>query len=348
METISVVVPVYNTGNRLRSAVESVQAQGYDAFELILIDDGSDQVTAALCDELALQDSRIRVAHTANQGSAAARNRGIDMAKGPYLCFLDSDDYLDPGALPYMVQLIENQQADLVLCGYYLDLEQDGVVRLSQQVLTPNRMLFSQQDLLETLPQLKSKNLLDPMWNKLYRLDIVRQSGVRLPQLDLFEDGIFNLQLLPHLKKVVLSSRCFVHYLQREGQSLTKRYHPQKLSSLDQLVETMEAYILSVDGPQAEAMHYCFYYYLKTQLSGFTDLFFPSANLTAKQRKQMIRRQVETERYRRAAVEAQTTGLFNRVVLWVAKSRRVWLIHPFCRLIYLLKYRMRRLFFKLK
>ena len=98
-ETISVIVPVYNVEAYLEKCVRSVLAQSCGDFELLLIDDGSKDGSGAVCDRLAAEDERIRVIHQENRGLAAARNRGLDEAKGRYIIFLDSDDYWDGGVL---------------------------------------------------------------------------------------------------------------------------------------------------------------------------------------------------------------------------------------------------------
>ena len=119
METssLSVIIPVYNTGDRLRRCLDSVMGQSFTAWELILVDDGSEAPTAEICDFYAGQDTRIRVLHTANGGVSAARNRGLAMARSPWVCFIDSDDWVGAGYLQGYADRI-GTGADLVLGGY--------------------------------------------------------------------------------------------------------------------------------------------------------------------------------------------------------------------------------------
>ena len=95
---ISVVVPVYNVADYLPACLDSILSQDYDALEVILIDDGSTDASGAICDDYAARDSRVRVIHQKNGGAAAAKNAGLRAAGGEYLSFVDSDDYLEPGA----------------------------------------------------------------------------------------------------------------------------------------------------------------------------------------------------------------------------------------------------------
>ena len=115
---VSVIVPVYRTGEKLlRDAAESVLRQDMDALELILVDDGSTTADAAACDAYAGQDARVRVCHTANRGVSAARNLGLQMARGKYVFFLDADDMITSDALSALTEVAGEEQAEAVICG---------------------------------------------------------------------------------------------------------------------------------------------------------------------------------------------------------------------------------------
>lgn len=114
---ISVIVPVYNIKEYLPRCVSSILNQTYDNLELILVDDGSTDETGALCDELAEQDPRVRVFHKENGGSSSARNLGISMAKGAYLGFVDSDDYISPDMYERLVHGLLESHAQMVQIG---------------------------------------------------------------------------------------------------------------------------------------------------------------------------------------------------------------------------------------
>ena len=115
---LSIIVPVYNGGKYLGPCLDSIVAQAYSNWELLLIDDGSSDGSAAVCDEYASRDSRITVVHKPNGGQAAARNDGVALAKGRYVCFVDCDDWLEPAMYATMIQTLEQQQADIIICGY--------------------------------------------------------------------------------------------------------------------------------------------------------------------------------------------------------------------------------------
>lgn len=115
-ETISIIVAAFNAGMTLREAVTSVYAQSYSGWELILVDDGSNDDTASICDEFGRMDSRVRVIHTENRGVSAARNSGIDAATGEWLAFLDADDVLHPEFCKLMFEAVHSEKADMACC----------------------------------------------------------------------------------------------------------------------------------------------------------------------------------------------------------------------------------------
>lgn len=115
---ISVIVPVYKVEPYLRRCVDSILAQTYTDFELILVDDGSPDSCGAICDEYAGKDSRVRVIHQENGGLSAARNAGIDLARGEYLTFVDSDDWVHSEYLAYLYRAIQDKNVLLSSCGF--------------------------------------------------------------------------------------------------------------------------------------------------------------------------------------------------------------------------------------
>lgn len=119
---VSVIVPVFNVKPYLAECLDSIIHQTYTDLQIILIDDGSTDGSGAVCDAYAAKDARIRVVHQENRGLSAARNRGIELATGEYLNFVDSDDYLLPDCIETLLKLCIEHDADMSICTY-LDLK---------------------------------------------------------------------------------------------------------------------------------------------------------------------------------------------------------------------------------
>ena len=117
-ELISVIVPVFKVEAYLAKCIESIRCQTYSNFELILVDDGSPDGSPQICDDYAAVDDRIRVIHKNNRGLSSARNAGLDIAQGEFICFIDSDDYIKPEYLETLLTLQRKNNADLVICEY--------------------------------------------------------------------------------------------------------------------------------------------------------------------------------------------------------------------------------------
>ena len=132
---LSVIIPVYNREKFLERCVKSVAGSSLQNIEIILIDDGSVDHSGALCDELAEEDERIIVIHQQNAGVSAARNRGLEKARGKYFAFVDSDDYIEPEMYEKMIAAMEDHDADMVCCGISKEFEKESgrVEKLSHE-----------------------------------------------------------------------------------------------------------------------------------------------------------------------------------------------------------------------
>lgn len=205
---ISVIVPVYNVERYLPACLNSVLSQSYRDLEIILIDDGSTDHSGRICDEYADKDSRIRVIHQANGGAAAAKNTGLRAASGKYLSFVDSDDYLEPGAYEHMVSRLQMLDADIIQCGFryvYTDSAND-IIR------DPVCNTFTAADF---LPRFTTDWTSGLLWNKLYRRsvfqDVFFEEGHRI------DDEYFTYQGIMNASKVVCDGRIVYNYRQRRS-----------------------------------------------------------------------------------------------------------------------------------
>lgn len=207
---LSIIIPVYNNENYLRPALQSVLAQTYPDFEVLVIDDGSTDGSLAICREFAQKDDRLRVIQKENGGVSSARNRGLEEAAGQYIAFVDGDDCIDPEMYTTMITILQDTGADLVDC---------RVIKESQYMPRP----YEKGDVevsdhpLEYLS--KKGYFIDSSLNKVYRRDFIGHT--RFDEgISYSEDKLFVTELIFKAKKMALVSNVFYHYIQH-GDSLS-------------------------------------------------------------------------------------------------------------------------------
>lgn len=214
---ISVIVPVYKAELYLHRSVDSLLAQTFTNFEILLIDDGSPDKSGQICDEYALQDSRIRVIHKPNGGVASARQCGIEQARGEYTIHVDPDDWVETTMLEELYVKAKSADADMVICDFYVN-------RAEKQILVEqNPLSLKASDVLCNLFQ----HLHGSCCNKLIRLSCYDKYKISFPQdLSYCEDLFVCCELLLHDIKVAYLHKAFYHYVQNENEnSLVKTRH---------------------------------------------------------------------------------------------------------------------------
>ena len=213
---VSVVVPVYKVEKYLDRAVTSLLGQTYRNLEIILVDDGSPDRCPEMCDDFARLDSRVKVLHQNNRGVSAARNSGLDIVTGQYLTFLDSDDYLDAGAIETMVSKLESTNADVVCCGSVIVDECENVCGYNK----------CDNEIEATGPDVAKMMLSDVFpynfsWGKLFKKSLF--DGIRYPKGRIYEDNATTYRAVAKAERVVCIPDCLYRYFRsREGNTTSE------------------------------------------------------------------------------------------------------------------------------
>lgn len=345
---ISVAVPVYKVEKFLPACIESILSQSFTDFELILIDDGSPDNSGEICEKYAEKDSRIRVIHKENAGLSHTRNVGIETARGAYIYFLDSDDCMLPDTLQTLYDTAVEYGSDIVMGGYRAVVERDGVETASFDYTSPTVHVNGKQEIARHVLDWKNKVLIDLTCNKLYRLDLLRESGVRMPVGELFEDTEFNLRFLPHVQSFTNIERCLFNYMQRTSGSITKSYNPDKIVFLKKRHIALKEYFDTVGAVTEEIEQQISFFYIKYIFSCFIDLFFKEAYLSGKQRRAFMKQEMSEDEFVRSAKKAAGQGRYDKMIARVARSQNTMLVYLFSRCMYILKFKLQSLFFVLK
>ena len=212
---LSIMIPVYNVAAWLPETVDSVLAQTFRDFELILVDDGSTDGSGDICDRYAGQDSRVRVIHQQNAGVSAARNAAVAAARGEYIGFVDSDDIIEADMYAVMMALAEKHGADVVQCQHDRAYTLNGAARAaSAEMMTGEefvRRMFTQTGGAYT-DQVA-------LWSKIYRRELFE--GIEFPLGRVYEDEQQTYKLCLKARSIVETPDILYHYIKRENSIIT-------------------------------------------------------------------------------------------------------------------------------
>lgn len=230
--TVSVIIPVYNVEKYLEKCVSSVEAQKLPGVEIILVDDGSKDSSGEICDRLALGDDRIRVIHKENGGLSDARNRGMDLAEGKYLLFLDSDDYLEDQALELLYGMAERDGSEIAIGGII-----DRYAG-SENVQSPEIIEFTCSGSEALGKMLAGNGIPGSACNKLFLRSLL--AGKSFIKGRTYEDAFFLPEVMPDAEKVSVTTRPTYDYVHRSGSITTVKYDKKALDVIDAYRHTLE------------------------------------------------------------------------------------------------------------
>ena len=210
MDTVSIIIPVYNVESYLDRCVDSVLKQSFQDIEILLIDDGSTDKSGLLCDRWAEKDNRVRVIHKVNEGVSAARNIGLDQANGDYIAFVDSDDFIDANMIETLYNTLQIKHADMCICGFvFVDEFGNPLAEENQSSPITDEILTG----FEVIQKLAGDRgwFYHLAWNKLYRKDLF--SDIRFPKGIIYgEDAFIAHRLLGKCSIVACISDTYYYY----------------------------------------------------------------------------------------------------------------------------------------
>lgn len=222
---LSIIIPVFNTEKYIDNCIQSILCQLFQDWELIIIDDGSTDQSGEICDMYAKLDNRIIVIHTENRGQSAARNRGMDIAKGKYITFVDSDDELTPETYSENIEILLDNPTLEVIQFPTFEGYPDGVLSFF-----PEKQYETNRDIqlafLEHLPHFTAAP-----WNKIYKANVL--DSTRFIEGRLHEDYMFIDQLVQQINSFRISNKGCYHYYHRPSSTT----HTQKISRFLDLLD---------------------------------------------------------------------------------------------------------------
>lgn len=228
MVNVSIIVPVYNVEKYLRKCLDSISSQTLKEIEVILVDDGSTDSSSKICDEYSKIDNRFKVIHKTNGGLSDARNVGIDIARGQYIGFVDSDDYININMFEILYSNIIIYDADISVCDFKKVYEDNNDI-----IENYNGYIIHKYSNMDSLNQLYNENVFSfvPAWNKLYKKDLFKELRYKVGKIH--EDEYIIHELLYSCKNVIYITCDLYYYLQRDGSIMKLKYSISRLDALD-------------------------------------------------------------------------------------------------------------------
>ena len=232
---VSIIVPVYQVDRFLRKNLETLIAQRMKDIELILVDDGSTDGSGSICDEFALKDDRIRVIHKKNNGLSSARNVGLKVAKGKYVAFVDSDDWVSDEYVSLMYETCEKYEADICQCGFFEVISDDINIKDTgghPEIYSSIEYAYAQASLLS--------------WdcviccNKLYKRSLF--DGISFPEGKIHEDEYVTYKVAYKAKRIAVLPTRLYYYRQRAGSIVNQRYSYKRLDAREAYIEREKFY----------------------------------------------------------------------------------------------------------
>ncbi len=257
MAKISVIVPIYNAQSTLVKMLESLIQQTFKDLEILLIDDGSTDLSGKICDNYQKKDKRIKVIHQNNQGVSMARNKGLEMATGDFIGFVDSDDLIAKEMYEILYKNIIKTKADISVCSY-IKYSKEPVFTYQKEIVTLNKV--------EALKSLVSDGIVNSfLWNKLFKKELFR--NILFPENRIYEDLYVMPLIIDKVNKIVYSKSKLYGYYQRND-SYVNTYNDNKNKNFLEYSNRLYQELLKYES-------------LKENLKEYQNLFIYTAYLQA-------------------------------------------------------------------
>ena len=225
---ISVIVPIHDTEIYLPQCIESILNQTYPYLQIILIDNGSTDGSGEICDRYAAIDNRIEVVHQRDMGATGARKSGLQKARGRYIGFVDSDDYIEPQMYERFLEEILASGADFVHFGYW----EERIEKSEKKNVLEKQVIKTDEKVMEYIKEslLEEKNCMSPsMWSKLYNAEFIKSNFLKVPnECSYGEDKVCLFRCMLEANSVALVDEAYYHYRIRNG-SEDRKYDLQKI-----------------------------------------------------------------------------------------------------------------------
>lgn len=306
MNLISIIIPVYNAEKYINRCIKSIVNQSYQELEIIVVNDGSTDDSLSICATLAMQDNRIKVISQDNGGVSKARNTGLRLAKGEYVMFLDSDDYMLPEMCKTMLDVLCSKQADCIICGIQ---EPKDSMWCSKKNIDYSTLTDFKRDFTYQL----NTELLSPCWNKIFKKQLI--TNLFNEDISFGEDLIFDLEYLNNCTRLSFITTPLVYHEKQVVDSLVTKTGLQRLMDIEKINQVIMQF--AGEGNISQDLHKK---YIR-DLTVYVRFFFLDKRITFSDKKRFLRKWIQTSYLNVIPIMNIKTCLSNRFLLLFLKYR---------------------------
>ena len=323
----SIVVPVYNGEKYLSRCIDSILAQTYDDFEVIIIDDGSTDHSSEICKEYALKDKRVSLISQQNRGVSSARNAGISQARGDYLIFVDADDYVSRELIYSVKRVVDAFPCDVCFWGYTC-VSAAGMYSIAPEHYSGNKSA-------EVLENLIDSNLFGLICNKAIKRNVLMSAGITFDiRRRLLEDQDLMIRLWQYVQTVYCMDKLLYYYVQNNASAMAgiKRIDVTEYVKFhNDNVEGLNEFMLS-SGISSDRIDDFFYEYAIMEMGNTFRLLSRLEKDKIYQAAKAIDNSLLMERFKKNYLTRKIHGMKANVLYWTMKLPRMWQITLFRRM----------------
>lgn len=344
---VSIIMPVYKVEEYVGKAIESIQAQTLTDWEFLIVDDGTPDRSGEICDEYAAKDGRIHVIHKENGGAPSARNMAIELAKGEYFYFLDSDDWAEPTMLEDMYNLAKRDNAQLVVAGFYIDTYIGNGQFMTDDYLVEDAVYPDKESFRKNAYKLFDKNLLYTPWNKLFEAKYVMENNLCFPTT-FWDDFPFNVSVVRNVERVTVTSKQYYHFLRARTESETAAYRPGMYEKREEEHGWMMDLYKEWHVGDAASTEMIARRYVERFIGCVENITNPKCELSNKEKRQEIKKMLANPRVSKMVKIAKPRSVYMKIMLLPIKWKNTFLTYLEAKVITYVKIKNTKLFTKLK
>lgn len=346
---VSVIIPAYNVEKYIQRAIESLQRQTFEDFELLVVDDGSTDRTGDVVRQLARHDLRIVDFTRPNGGAPAARNYGLDHACGKYVYFMDADDWAEPTMLADMVHMAEKNSLEMVVAGFFIDTYYGSDGQHTTEVKSrPTRVYPTQQEFRSAAWQLFDQNLLYTPWNKLFLRERIERLGIRFKPT-FWDDFPFVLDYIRDVERVGVTEKAYYHFIRQRSESETSRWRADMYAKREEehgwMLDLYHHWGLDGDAASMEMVQRR---YIERLVGCIQNVCDPHCKYPVAKKLELIRQMISSDRAQLAVSVARPHSKMMQAMLVPIKQQNARLAYSEGRLISFVKSHDTKLFATLK